>query len=98
MNNQITALVVDDETILLDGQKLAGMDEVSSALGAALEREPDSVLVIESTSPDHYRGIGIVIYASQRIGVPVESVRLRMADGEVISFDELRARNSTPPV
>ena len=98
MNDQITALVVDDETILLDGQKLAGMDEVSSALEAALEREPDSVLVIESTSPDYYRGIGIVIYASQRIGVPRESLRLRMADGEVISFDELRARNSTPPV
>ena len=98
MNNQITALVVDDETILLDGQKLTGMDEVANALRAALERESDCVLVIESISPDYYRGIGIVIYASQRIGVPMESLRLRMADGEVISFDELRARNSTPPV
>ena len=96
MNNQITAVVVDDETISLDGRTLAGMDELANALGSALERDPNFILVIESTSTEHYKGIGTVIYASQRVGVPVGNLRLTMDDGEVLSFDELKARNSTP--
>jgi hypothetical protein len=98
MNNQITAVVVDDHTILLDGRKHIGMDELANALGSALENDPNFTLVIESTPTEHYRGIGTVIYASQRAGVPVENLRWTMDDGAVVSFDELKARNSTPPI
>lgn len=96
MNNQITAVVVDDDTILLDGHKLVGMDEVASALESALESDPDFTLVIEPRSEGHYRGIGTVIYASQRVGVPVENLRWTTDDGALVSFDELKARNATP--
>ena len=37
MANRIVAIVVNDETILLDGSTLVGMDEVVNALKAALE-------------------------------------------------------------
>jgi hypothetical protein len=95
MNHQIRAVVVDDETILLDGQTLVGQDEVADALRSALERDPDFSLVIGSTPAEHYKGIGTVIYASQRVGVPVENLRWTKDDGEVVSFDELKARNSS---
>jgi hypothetical protein len=45
-----------------------------------------------------YKGIGKVIHASQRVGVPVENLRYTTGDGEVVTFDELRARNATPSV
>lgn len=97
MNNQITAAVLDDTTILLDGRKHVGMDEVANALASALESDPNFTLVIESTPSEHYRGIGTVIYASQRVGVPVENLRWTMDDGAVVSFEELKARNATLP-
>ena len=96
MNNQIMAVVVDDETILLDGRTLVGKDAVANALGAALQSDPNFILVIDSKPTQHYKGIGTIIYASQRVGVPVENLRLTMDDGEVVSFDELRARNPGP--
>jgi transcriptional regulator with AAA-type ATPase domain len=33
MSNQITATVVDDETILLDGSRLTGKDEFADGIG-----------------------------------------------------------------
>jgi hypothetical protein len=98
MNNQITALVVDDETILFDGRTLTGKDEVADVLRSALERDPNFILVIRSTSTGHYKGIGTLIYTSQRVGVSVEKLRWQMDDGEIVSLDELRARNPTPPI
>ncbi|MEX5745198.1 hypothetical protein [Massilia sp. X63] len=96
MNNHITAVVVDDDTILLDGRKLLGMLEVANALKSALESDPHFTLVIESESTGHYRGIGTVIYASQRVGVPVENLRWKMDDGALVSLDELRAQSAPP--
>jgi hypothetical protein len=55
-------------------------------------------LVIESTPTGHYRGIGTVIYASQRAGVSVENLRWTMDDGTAVSFEELKARNSTSSI
>jgi hypothetical protein len=98
MGNHIKAVILDDETILLDGRKLIGQDELAEALGLALQGDPDFILVIEPAENDHYKGTGKVIYASQRVGVPVENLRYTMEGGEVVSFDELRARNSGPSV
>ena len=98
MRNQIKAVVVDDETIEIDGRKLAGIDEVADALASLLRNEPDFILVIEPAKNEYFNGTGTVIYASQRIGMPVENLRYTMEDGEVVSFDELRSRNPTPPV
>jgi hypothetical protein len=96
MDNQITAVVVDDETILLDGRTLVGKDEVANALRSILESDPNFILLIGSMPTEHYKGIGTIIYASQRAGVPVQNLRLTMDNGEVVTFDELRARNPTP--
>lgn len=98
MANRIVAIVVNDETILLDGSKLVGMDEVANALKAALEDDPSFILVIGSEPNEHYKGIGTIIYASQRVGVPVENLRWTMDNGDVITFDELKARSSTQPM
>ncbi len=95
MNHQITAVVLDEQTIEIDGRTLVGMDEVANALAAALQRDPNFILVIGSGPTEHYKGIGTVIYASQRVGVPVENLRWTMDDGEVVTFDELRARKSS---
>ena len=94
MTNHIKAVIVDDDTILIDGKKLAGQDEVSDVLGSALRNDPDLILVIEPKA-GCYKGIGKVIYGSQRVGMPVENLRYTMEDGEVVTFDALRAR--TPP-
>ena len=94
MNNHIKAVILDDDTILFDGRQLHGQDEVREALGSALQNDPGFILVIEP-KPGCYKGIGIVIYASQRVGVPLANLRYTTEDGEVVTFDELRAR--TPP-
>lgn len=94
MHSQIKALIVNDESILVDGRELAGIDEVANALKTALEQDPDLILVIEPAQDDDYKAIGTVIYASQRAGVPVENLRFTLADGDVVPLDELRARNS----
>lgn len=95
MSNRIVAIIVNDETILLDGSTLVGMDEVANALEAALEDDPNLILVIGSEPNEHYRGVGIIIYASQRVGVPVENLCWTMDNGDVLTLDELKARNST---
>lgn len=99
MSKEITATVVKDETILLDGSTCIGKDEVANGLRSALESDPNFILIIRPTaSSSHYKGIGTLIYASQRVGVPVENFRWQMEDGEVVTFDELKARNTMPPV
>jgi hypothetical protein len=97
MNNQIKAVIMDPETILIDGRKLVGTDEVADVLRSALQSDPNFTLVIEPVKNEYYKGTGTVIYASQRVGVPVENLRYTMEDGDVVTFDELRERNATRP-
>jgi len=92
MSTQIKAVVADDDTIYLDGQKLVERDALVDALKAAVESDPDLILVIEPQQPGSYKGIGKVIYASQFAGMPVGCLRFTLEDGEVVSFAELQAR------
>jgi biopolymer transport protein ExbD len=92
MRTQIKAVVADDDTIYLEGQKLVERNELVDALKSAVESDPDLILVIEPQQPESYKGIGKVIYASQFAGVPVGSLRFTVQDGEVVSFAELQAR------
>jgi biopolymer transport protein ExbD len=98
MDNPIKAVIVDDDTVVIDGCKLVKTDEIADALRSALQSDPNIILVIEPTKNEYYRGIGKVIYASQHVGMPVENLRYTNEDGEVLTFDELRARNPTPSV
>lgn len=98
MDNQIKAVIVDDDTILIDGRKLVGQDALAEALRSALRSDPNFILVIEPTKNTHYKGTGKVIYASQRVGVPVENLRYTTEDGDVVTFEELRTRNPAPSV
>jgi len=92
MAKEIKAVVANDDTIYLDGQELVERAGLVDALKAAVQSDPDLILVIEPRQPESYKGIGKVIYASQYAGVPVASLRFTMQDGEVVSFDELQAR------
>lgn len=96
MPNQKTALIVDDQTILLDGCQLVGMNEVAAALAAAHLADPDFLLVIGSQPEQHYKGIGTVIYASQRAGMPIDNLRFTTASGEVLTREQLRAMQAPP--
>jgi hypothetical protein len=95
MTVEIIATVLDDEKILFDGHTLFGKDEVADALKLALENDPGFILVIASKPSGHYKGIGTIIYAGQRVGMPIQNMRLTMDDGELVTFEELKARNST---
>lgn len=97
MNNQISTVVVDDTTITIGDRTFVGMDEVADALASALKDDPNFILVIESRPSEYYKGIGTVIYASQRVGVPVENLRWTTDEGDVLSFGELKNRNSSSP-
>ena len=94
MTNQIKAIIVDDDTISIDGRTLVEGAELAAALESAMQRDPGLVLIIEPRKPDDFKGIGKVIYASQAAGVPVGSLRFTMEDGEVLTFGELRARHA----
>ena len=98
MSNRLVATVVNDETILLEGRTLIGKDEVADALELALKDDPNFVLVIGSDPNESYKAIGTIIYASQRVGVPVENLRSTMDNGEVLTFEELKARNASRPM
>jgi hypothetical protein len=97
MTNQITAVILDDETISIDGQVLADNAALIDALRAALLRDPHVIVVIEGTTSGYYKGIGKALYGSQRVGVPVENLRYTTEDGTIVTFDELRARHPAPP-
>ena len=97
MAKQLKAVVANDDTIYLDGQALVERDELVDALKAAVESDPDLILVIEPQQPESYKGIGKVIYASQFAGVPIESLRFTMQDSEIVSFAELQARGPAAP-
>lgn len=71
MNKQIKAVIIDPETILIDGRTLVGTDEVVEVLRSALQSDPNFTLVSGSIKIEYYKGTGTVIYASQRVGVPV---------------------------
>ena len=94
MENKIKAIVLDDDTISIDGRTLVEGAELAAALRSAMQRDPGMILIIEPRKTDDFKGIGKVIYASQAAGVPVESLRFTMEDGEVLTFGELRARHS----
>ena len=96
MNNQLMAVIVDSETIMFDGRSLVGKDEVASALEAALERDPNFILVIGSTPSAYYKGIGTLIYASGRVGLRDENIRWTADNGDVVTFEELNARSARP--
>jgi hypothetical protein len=98
MAKELKAVVAGDDTIYVDGQELGERAELVEVLKSALESDPDLILVIAPQQPDSYKGIGKVIYASQSAGVPVGNLRIAMQDGEVLSFDELRARGPAAPV
>ena len=68
----------------------------SARLGSALQSDPNFILVVEPTKNEYYKGIGTVIYASQRVGMPAGNLRYMTEDGKVVTFDELRTRNSMP--
>lgn len=74
------------------------ISEIVDGLRSAPESDPNFTLIIRSTSTGQYRGIGTLIYASQRVGVQIENLRWQMDDGEVMSFDELKAQNRSPPL
>lgn len=94
MENKIKAIVLDDDTISIDGRTLVEGAELAAALRSAMQRDPGMILIIEPRKTDDFKGIGKVIYASQAAGVPVKSLRFTMEDGEVLTFGELRARHS----
>lgn len=94
MVNHIQAVVLDDETISIDGRTLPDRDALVDALRSALQRDPGVILVIAPQKNEYYKGIGKVIYASQYVGFPVENLRYTMEGGEVVNFDELRARSA----
>jgi len=96
MTNHIKAVILDDETVSIDGRTLTGMEQLAEAIGAALDRDPDFILVIEPTEHAYYKGTGTVIYASQRVGMPVENLRYTTEDGDVVSFAELAVRHPAP--
>ncbi|WP_312512477.1 hypothetical protein [Massilia sp.] len=94
MTHQINAVAVDEGTILIDGHTVTGIDEAAEVLALALQSDPNVILLIESTPTAHYRAIGMVIYASQRVGVPLGNIRWTTDDGDVISFGDLKARSN----
>jgi len=98
MDNQIKAVIPDDESILIEGRKLVEQEEIVDVLTAALQRDRNFILVIEPMVNAHYKGIGKLLYTSQRIGMPLENLRYTMENGEVVTFDELRARTPAAPV
>jgi len=98
MDNHIKAVIPDNETILIDDRKLVEIEELAEVLKSALQKDPNLVLVIAPMRSDYYKGIGKVLYASHRVGVPLENLRYAMENGEVVTFDELRARTPAEPV
>jgi hypothetical protein len=98
MGNHIKAIIPDDESILIGGRKLVEQEEIVGALEAALQQDPNFILVIEPMVNAHYKGIGKLLYTCQRIGVPLENLRYTMENGEVVTLDALRARTPAEPV
>lgn len=96
MHNQITAVILADETVSINGQVLADNAALIDALTSALRRDPHVIEVIEAATSGYYRAIGKVMYGSQRVGVPLENLRYTSEHGHVLTFDEVRARHPAP--
>ena len=75
MDKFLTAVVLDDQTVMLDGRRVAGTSEVAEAIGLLLQSIPHFVLMIEGTPEKHYEGIGTVIYGSARAGLELDNLR-----------------------
>lgn len=75
MDKLHTAVVLDDQAVMLDGRKLTGTDEVAEAIRLLLQSVPHFVLMIEGTPEKHYEGIGTVIYGSARAGFEPDNLR-----------------------
>jgi biopolymer transport protein ExbD len=98
MDNLIKADILGDGTVLIEGRKLVEREELAEALGSLLQRDPNFILVIAPMENAHYEAVGKVIYTSHRVGVPPENLRYMSEDGNVATFDELRAQNPVPPM
>lgn len=78
----ITAVVLDDQTVLLEGHRLAGTKEVADVLKPIVQSAPDVFLSIDGTPDQHYEGIGKIIYASQYAGMAIENLRFSWKSDE----------------
>ena len=95
MVNQLRVVIVDDETIEVAGRTVGEQAELTTLFVAAFEQDPSMLLVMVPRSTELFKGIGKVIYASQRAGVPVDHLRFSDVDGELLSLDALRARHAS---
>ena len=90
--NKLSVFIADDDDIRIGGERFSQKPEVSVFLERILADDPDVILVIEPASSSLYKGIGKVIYASQSAGVPIENLRYKLENGEIVTFDELKSR------
>jgi hypothetical protein len=93
MGTQLNAVVIDDDTIFIEGRILSEQSALVDLFRSAVASDPGLLLVVSPRTDEHFKGIGKVIYASQRAGVPVANLRYRSEDGKVLTFDQLRARD-----
>jgi len=90
----LSARIASDDDIRIGDDRFSEKSEVSDFLTRVLADSPDIILIIEPSDHSFYKGIGKVIYASQSAGVPVENLRYKLETGEIVTFDELEARQS----
>lgn len=83
MDKSLTAVVLDDQTVVFDGREMARTDEIAEAIESALQRDPHLILLIKGMPEKRYEGIGKVIYGSARAGFELENLRFSWKNGEL---------------
>ena len=94
MQKRLKIIIEDDETIVINNERLKESPEISTIIREAFEQNADLIVDIEPKDNTFYRGTRKAISAIVTAGVPVEQLRYKI-DGDLITIDELRQRPPT---
>ncbi len=94
MQKRLKVIIEDDETIVINNERLKEVPEISIIISEAFEKNSDLIVDIEPKDNAFYRGTRKAISAIVSAGVPVEQLRYNI-DGNLITIDELRQRPPT---
>jgi hypothetical protein len=92
MGNFIRLDITGQENVMLEGVAYQEKEKLSEKLREHFSENPDAWLLVSPVEEEFYRGIGMVLYAGHSAGISAEKLRYRTQSGEIISFEELKAR------
>lgn len=92
MKKTVAIHILPDDVVQIEGKSFTETGEIGIALREIFDRDPELSFLIDPRAEVYYKGVGMVIYGSQREALPIENFLFKTEEGEIVTFAELGNR------